>query len=49
MKSLNKITSKISICRPLLNIKKKYLVKISKNTFGKYFKDPSNKTPNNLN
>jgi len=27
----------------LLNVKKKFLIKISKNIFGKYFKDPSNK------
>jgi tRNA(Ile)-lysidine synthase len=38
-----KIGNKISLYRPLLNIKKKFLVKISKNIFGTYFKDPSNK------
>ena len=44
MKSLSKINSKVSLYRPLLDTKKKFLVKISKNTFGKYFKDPSNKS-----
>jgi len=43
MKQLNKIDNKVSLYRPLLDIKKKFLIKISKNTFGKYFKDPSNK------
>jgi tRNA(Ile)-lysidine synthase len=43
MKPLNKINSQVSLFRPLLATKKKFLVKISKNTFGKYFKDPSNK------
>ena len=45
MKSLNKLNNDINLHRPLLEIKKKYLVKISKNVFKKYFKDPSN---NNL-
>ena len=43
MKPLNKIDSKVSIYRPLLDIKKKFLIKISKNSFGKFIKDPSNK------
>jgi tRNA(Ile)-lysidine synthase len=43
MKALSKIDSKINLYRPLLDTKKKFLVKISKNAFGKYFKDPSNK------
>ena len=43
MKQINKVNSKVSLYRPLLNIKKKFLIKISKNIFGKYFKDPSNK------
>ncbi len=43
MKSLTKINSKVNLYRPLLNIKKKFLIKISKNIFGKFFKDPSNK------
>ncbi len=43
MKSISRIDRKINLLRPLLDIKKKFLIKISKNTFGKYFKDPSNK------
>ena len=43
MKPLNQIDNKVSLYRPLLDIKKKFLIKISKNVFGKYFKDPSNK------
>ena len=43
MKPLNQIDNKVSLYRPLLDIKKKFLIKISKNIFGKYFKDPSNK------
>jgi tRNA(Ile)-lysidine synthase len=43
MKYLSKIEGKINLYRPLLNVKKKFLIKISKNTFGQYFKDPSNK------
>jgi len=43
MNSLSKINNKINLYRPLLDTKKKYLEKISRNTFGKYFKDPSNK------
>ena len=43
MKQLNKIDSKVYIYRPLLDIKKKFLIKISKNSFGKFIKDPSNK------
>ena len=42
MKPLTKITSKVSLYRPLLDTKKFFLIKISKNVFGKYFKDPSN-------
>jgi tRNA(Ile)-lysidine synthase len=44
MKFLSKIDNKVNLCRPLLDIKKKFLIKISKNIFGKYFKDPSNKS-----
>ena len=33
----------LSLLRPLLDIKKKLLIKISNKTFGKYIKDPSNK------
>jgi tRNA(Ile)-lysidine synthase len=43
MKALSKIDNKINLYRPLLDIKKKFLIKISINIFGKYFKDPSNK------
>ena len=43
MKQLSQINNKVSLFRPLLNIKKKYLIKISSKVFGKYFKDPSNK------
>ncbi len=43
MKPFSKITNKINLYRPLLDIKKKFLIKISKLIFGKYFKDPSNK------
>jgi len=44
MSFLSKINHKVNLCRPLLNIKKKFLIKISKIIFGKYFKDPSNKS-----
>ena len=44
MKPLSKINSQVNLYRPLLDIKKNFLIKISKNTFGKYFKDPSNKS-----
>ena len=43
MSSLSKISNKVNLYRPLLDTKKNFLVKISKNVFGKYFKDPSNK------
>ena len=43
MKSFTKIDKKVNLYRPLLDIKKKFLKKISKKFFGKYFKDPSNK------
>ena len=42
MKMLTNINSQVSLFRPLLDIKKQFLIKISKNSFGKYFKDPSN-------
>ena len=42
MKSLSKLNRSVKLYRPLLDIKKKFLIKISKITFGKYFKDPSN-------
>ena len=43
MKSLNKINNQVSLFRPLLDTRKKFLIKISKIVFGKYIKDPSNK------
>ena len=43
MSDLSKIYNRIKLYRPLLDTKKKFLIKISKNVFGKYFKDPSNK------
>ncbi len=42
MKSLSKIDNNVYLFRPLLDVKKRYLVKIAKNTFKKYFRDPSN-------
>ena len=42
MKFMSKIDKQIYLSRPLLDVKKKFLVKISMNVFGKYFKDPSN-------
>ena len=43
MKPTIKIDNQVSLFRPLLDVKKRFLFKISKNIFGKYFKDPSNK------
>ncbi len=43
MKPLSKINANVDLFRPLLEIRKKLLVKISKIIFGQYFKDPSNK------
>ena len=42
MKSINKINNNVTLVRPLLGVKKKQLIKISKIIFGKYFKDPTN-------
>jgi tRNA(Ile)-lysidine synthase len=42
MKQINKIKNKISLVRPLLDLKKDQLIKISKLIFGKFYKDPSN-------
>ena len=42
MKTLSKLKKGVYLYRPLLEIKKKYLVKISKKIYKKYFKDPSN-------
>ena len=44
MKPISKLSDQVSLCRPLLEIKKNYLIKISKSVFGTYFKDPSNKS-----
>ena len=43
MKPLTKISNQVNLFRPFLDVKKQYLIKISKMNFGKYFKDPSNK------
>jgi len=43
MNITSKINNSVNVCRPLLDVKKKFLIKISKNIFGKYFKDASNK------
>ena len=43
MKPLSTISSKVELFRPLLDVKKNFLIKISKNIFGTYIKDPSNK------
>ncbi len=42
MKTISKLDKNIRLFRPLLDIKKNNLVKISKKVFGKYFKDSSN-------
>jgi len=42
MRPLTKLNKKIFLFRPLLETKKKDLIKISKVIFGKYIKDPSN-------
>ena len=43
MKQLSKINSQVNLFRPLLEVKKIFLIQISKKIFGKYIKDPSNK------
>ena len=43
MRPLSKINNQVSLFRPLLDTKKKILIKISKNIFGTYIKDPSNR------
>ena len=43
MRPLSKMNTSVNLYRPLLDVKKKFLIKISKSIFGKYFKDPSNK------
>jgi len=42
MKTLNKLDNQVYLYRPFLDIKKKFLIKISKNIFGTFIKDPSN-------
>ncbi len=43
MKSLSTVDRQLKLFRPLLDIKKNFLIEISKKIFGKYIKDPSNK------
>ena len=43
MKPLSKLDKKIDLYRPLLDVRKDSLIKISKTIFKKYFIDPSNK------
>ena len=43
MKKLSKLNNKTKLYRPLLDVKKKTLIKISKIIFKKFFVDPSNK------
>ena len=45
MKIVTKLKSNLKIVRPLLDVKKKDLMHISKLVFGKYINDPSNKNP----
>ena len=42
MRLLSKLDKNVILFRPLLNTKKNVLIKITKEIFGKYFKDPSN-------
>ena len=44
MKSLSKLDNNVVLFRPLLNVKKVVLIRITKKIFGKYFNDPSNKS-----
>ena len=43
MKSLSKLDNNVVLFRPLLNVKKVVLIRITKKIFEKYFNDPSNK------
>ena len=43
MKSLSKINNNLNLYRPLLDVRKKFLIKFSKIIFSIYIKDPSNK------
>ncbi len=42
MKPLSKLNRRIKLFRPLLDVRKKHLIEISKLVFGKFVKDPSN-------
>ena len=42
MKPLSKLSQKVKLFRPLLDVKKKYLIEISTIVFGKFVRDPSN-------
>ncbi len=42
MNQLSKIDKQVNLHRPLLEIKKEFLIKITKLIFGKFIKDPSN-------
>ncbi len=43
MKPLTNLKHNVKLYRPLLDTKKKFLIEISKKTFGSFIKDPSNK------
>ena len=43
MKQINKTNNNINLVRPLLDVKKIQLIKISKVIFGRFYKDPTNK------
>ena len=43
MKPLSIVSNKFQLFRPMLDVKKNFLIKISKIIFGTYIKDPSNK------
>ena len=43
MQKLTKLNREILLLRPLLNVQKKNLIKISKMAFGGFIQDPSNK------
>jgi tRNA(Ile)-lysidine synthase len=43
MKQLSKVDNQVNLFRPLLEVKKDFLIQISKKIFGKYIEDPSNK------
>ena len=43
MSSVTKLNAKINLFRPLLDVKKKVLIELSKTVFGRYIIDPSNK------